>query len=75
MKSRTWGLTGNPDAPAMGTSYTYLVVDTTHEGSFPDSMTTPAGTYAYTYDADGNITKIAFTDVQNTNVKRESLKI
>ena len=75
MKSRTWGLTGNPDAPVMGTSYTYLVVDTTHEGSLPDNMTTPAGTYAYTYDADGNITKIAFTDVQNTNVKRESLKI
>ena len=68
-------MTSNPDAPAMGTSYTYLVVDTTHEGSLPDSMTTPAGTYAYTYDADGNITKIAFTDVQNTNVKRESLKI
>ena len=71
VKSQSWGLTSDPDAPAMGTSYTYPVVNTTHEGSLPDSMTTPLGTYAYTYDANGNLTEIVFTDAQNTDVKRE----
>ena len=71
VKSQSWSLTSNPDAPAMATAYTYPVVDTTHEGSRPSSMTTPLGTYAYTYDANGNITEIVFTDAENANVKRE----